>query len=80
MYNDLDWVIAIADRAVQIAAQQKILLDRRLVEARVLRYHSERPLRLEDLFAADNFNFIHDVFGILKGEDPLFLPRFCVHQ
>ncbi len=42
------------------------------------------PLRLADLLAADDFNFAHDVFGIMRHIDRRtgrldnhFVPRFC---
>lgn len=45
------------------------------------------PLRLDDLFAADDFNFAHDVFGIERHLDRetgkltrCFLPRFRARE
>lgn len=45
--------------------------------------HARTPLRLEDLSDADDFNLIHDVFGIIKHMDRstgeltgYFVPRY----
>lgn len=49
--------------------------------------HLSEPLKLYDLLNADDFNFSHDVVGIVnhldrnKGQlDGRFLPRFAVNQ
>lgn len=46
--------------------------------------HSKYPIRLQEWLEADNFNFLNDVFGIIKhlnrqtGElEEFFLPRFA---
>jgi len=38
--------------------------DRLTLEMDLIAAHLSKPLRLAELFAADNFNFIHDVAGI----------------
>lgn len=49
--------------------------------------HEKRPIRLNELLHADDSNFIHDVFGILRhintetGElQDCFVPRFSVPE
>lgn len=49
--------------------------------------HEKCPLRLTDLFKADNFNFAHDIVGIINnlnrrtGElENCFVPRFAKRQ
>jgi hypothetical protein len=49
--------------------------------------HATIPLRLDELLAADDFNFSHDVGGIRRhlnrrtGEmENCFVPRFAVHE
>lgn len=48
---------------------------------------SGNPLRLAELLAADDFNFAHDVFGIMRHMDresgqlvDCFLPRYSVPE
>ena len=79
-----DWILIekIAARAIThpLAKLKKIdvLMD---IEAT---HNNGCPLRLSDLWAADNFNFFHDIFGIrrhlnrtTKKLEDCFVPRFA---
>ncbi len=74
----------IADRAVRLYAEFDVRIDRQDVLMDVTACHfGPQKLRLDDLLAADNFNFMHDVGGINKYLDretnrltDCFLPRF----
>lgn len=82
--EEIRTITAIASRAVKMAVQYGV--DYPMMDAHMdLTFaHKECPLRLEELLAADDANFAHDVFGIrrhlnretLKIED-CFLPRFA---
>lgn len=76
----------IADRAVNVYAQHEIRVERKNVLMDISACHfSAQKLRLDDLLAADDFNFIHDVAGINRHLDrdngrlsDGFSPRFSV--
>lgn len=74
----------IADRAVNMAKTLGIQYDKMTAVMDIDACHSNgNPLRLHDLFTADNSNFAHDVLGIRqhinrttgKLED-CFVPRY----
>jgi hypothetical protein len=81
--EEIRTITAIASRAVKMAVQYGI--DYQMMDAHMdLTFaHEQCPLRLEELLAADDANFAHDVFGIrrhmnretCKIED-CFLPRY----
>lgn len=80
---DSETIRHIADRAVRMAAQHNVELDRIETEMDLCALHNTCPLRLDELLAADDFNFAHDVFGIRRHMDretgdlkDFFLPRF----
>lgn len=78
----------IADRAVRVYAEHEVRVERRDVLMDISACHfSAQKLRLDDLLAADNANFIHDVAGInrhLNRETgklmDCFSPRFSARQ
>ena len=75
----------IADRAVTMASQHNGIERKRIdYEMDIIACHANGcPLRLADLLIADDFNFSHDVFGIMRHLDrdtgqlkDCFVPRF----
>lgn len=74
----------IADRAVRLYEKHDVRIERLTVLLDVLTCHSKvQPLRLDDLLAADDYNFLHDIGGINRHLDrdayrlgDGFLPRF----
>lgn len=85
---ELETIGKIADRAVSLYDQHNIKVERINVLMDVMAVHKKiRPLRLDDLLAADDFNFIHDIAGINKHLDrdnyalmDHFSPRFSVRS
>ena len=78
----------IADKAVHVYADHDIRVDRLTIVMDISACHfGGQKLRLDDLLAADDFNFIHDVTGInrnLNREtyvlENCFSPRFSQRQ
>jgi hypothetical protein len=77
----------IADRAVAVYAKYDTRLERSdvLMDLMACHFHGQK-LRLDDLLAADDTNFIHDISGInihLDRETYAltdgFSPRFAMH-
>lgn len=75
---------AIVDRAAVLFREQGQKLHRMHLEMDLSATHVTTPLRLNDLLAADNFNFLHDITGIMRHLDRTsgrlqdhFLPRFA---
>lgn len=75
----------IADRAVYLYAECDVRVNRMdiIMDLMACHFKGGNKLRLEDLLAADNFNFMHDVGGInrnLNREtyalENCFSPRF----
>ncbi len=85
---DLTIIGSIADRAVLTYAEYGVRVERRTIMLDLISCHfNAQKLRLDELLAADDFNFIHDVGGINKNLDPLslelkncFRPRFAVRD
>lgn len=82
---EMDTIQAIADRAQRMAiAARNFDVDRMTFFMAVTAAHNNGyRLRLADLATADDFNFAHDVFGIVRHLDPMtyvmgdhFRPRF----
>jgi len=79
--NDAVIILKIAKRARKISGNKYPLLD---AEMDITATHANGcPLKLAELLAADDFNFIHDVFGIRRHLDretgelmDCFSPRF----
>jgi hypothetical protein len=60
----------ISDRAVRLFAEHEVRVDRLTVFMDLTACHFRgQKLRLDDLLAADDFNFIHDVGGINRHLD-----------
>lgn len=82
----MDLIGKIADRAVAVYAGHDIRVDRKDVLMDLSMVHlSGNKLRLEELLAADDMNFIHDVAGINRHLDretgklmDCFSPRFSL--
>lgn len=80
----LDLIGKIADRAVRHYASFDIRVDRTEVVLDLTACHFKgQRLRLDDLLAADDLNFVHDIGGINKHLDRTtfklldgFSPRF----
>ena len=75
----------ILDRAERLSRKAGVPLDRLSLDMDLAGTHAVMPLRLADLLATDDFNFAHDVFGIMRHIDRRtgrlddhFVPRF--HQ
>lgn len=65
-----DLIGKIADRAVSVYANNNVRVERLDVLMDITSVHfSGCKLRLDDLLAADDFNFIHDVAGINRHLD-----------
>ena len=76
--DDRDLLTKIATRAAILTGRDRVDINMDLTVV-----HHYQPLRLTDLFKADDFNFLHDVGGIGQhlnretGElEDHFLPRF----
>lgn len=89
--EEFDLIERIADRAMQMQAEHRHPRDRRkrfdFVMDLCATVANGNPLRLNDLLAADDFNFAHDVFGIERhlnretGQlENFFSPRFSRRQ
>jgi hypothetical protein len=86
--SDIRTINKITDRAVAIAASRGDCLDRASLMMDVTACHlNGNPLKLEALSEADDFNFIHDVYGICNHIDresghlrDCFSPRFSVPE
>lgn len=80
-------IYAIAKRAVSLAKEHGAEIDLFTMDMDLTFCHINTPLRLDDLLAANNANFSHDVFGIRKHLNrdtgklgDCFLPRFHDHK
>jgi hypothetical protein len=80
---DNSLIMQIVERAKKIAARQGSKIDAISLTMDLDCVHKRTPLRLQDLRDADDFNFIHDVFGIQRHLDRksgtlgnFFSPRF----
>ena len=80
----LSTIQKIADRAVPVYAQNDVRVERLNVLMDISACHfGVQKLRLDDLLAADDFNFMHDVGGINRHQNRMtneldngFSPRF----
>ena len=81
-------IIKIRDRYFDLLKKEDIYVARVSVEMDITACHLNGcPLRLKDLLEADDFNFVHDVAGIMGRMDRktgkltrCFLPRFAKCQ
>lgn len=63
--EDSDLIGKIVDRAVALGRKHRSKFDRMSTRMDVTACHANgNPLRLADLLAADDFNFLHDIVGI----------------
>lgn len=78
-------ILAIVGRALSLNAKQGgPQLDRMSLHMDIVACHKNgNPLDLDRLYAADDFNFAHDVFGIVRHIDrstgqlgDMFSPRY----
>jgi hypothetical protein len=74
----------IIDRAKKLGKQYGIKIDHLGLRMDLSATHAQCPLRLTELADADEFNFVHDVFGIMRHMnrstgvlDKTFCPRFA---
>lgn len=83
----MDLIGKIADRAVSVYAANDVRVERRdiLMDISSAHLSGGNKLRLEELLAADDMNFIHDVAGINRHLDRetgklmnCFSPRFSL--
>jgi len=84
---DLVLILKIVERAHGIVVAHGGEYDKTSAGLDLVYAHAQVPLDLEALLAADDFNFMHDVFGIARhmdrstGEmDGRFLPRFALRS
>lgn len=67
---EMAMIAQIADRAVMLYAKHNVRVERIDTLMDVMAVHQKvQPLRLADLLAADEFNFIHDITGINRHLD-----------
>jgi hypothetical protein len=64
--NDYKTIGKIADRAMVLYKSYGITLDRMSLLMDLEFTNEVNPMRLDELLAADNGNFGHDISGILK--------------
>lgn len=76
-------VLRIVDRAVKMAKKTGGRIDELSLHMDIAATHASNPLRLDDLEKADDFNFVHDIYGIMRHLDrntglltDCFVPRF----
>jgi hypothetical protein len=84
---ETDLIKRIVDRAEQLARRFKQQTPRAAIVLDLVMAHRMQPLDLKMLLAADDGNFAHDVFGIMRHIDrnsgvmrDCFVPRFARFQ
>lgn len=83
--DDHKLILQIADRAYEKSQRYGLGLDKLDLAMTVTAVHANGcPLRLADLATADDFNFSHDVVGMIRHIDTntgrlrnCFVPRFA---
>ena len=77
-------VSRIIDRSRSLGDQHDIAVDPESLYLDLAATHGQIPLRLADLANADDFNFVHDIFGIMNHMDrntgqltDYFVPRYA---
>lgn len=80
------WVAVIIDRAKRFIEEAGGELDGLSLEMDLAAVHARVPLRLRALAGAPDFDFVHDVVGIINHMDRRtgllqdhFVPRFARH-
>ena len=67
--QDQDRIKEIADRAEIFASEHGLPIYRNHIILAVALAHKHRPLNLTALYHAQNFDFVHDVWGIMQHID-----------
>lgn len=63
--RDAHLIRKIVDRAIAVGLKHGARFDRMSTQMDITACHANgNPLRLDDLLAADDFNFLHDIVGI----------------
>ena len=83
--DEMRLVVAIARRAAMLRAEDGIRTDIMALEMDIAACHCNGcPLKLAELLEVDDFNFMHDIYGISAHLDRetgelrgCFLPRFA---
>lgn len=78
----------IVERAEIIAADLGTTINRMSLTMDLTACHANgTPLKLDELFGADRFNFVHDVWGVMRHIDrstgkltDRFLPRYAAPE
>jgi hypothetical protein len=85
--KDMDIILKIAKRASKISESHWAEYNETSAGIDLIYAHDQVTLDLEALLETDDFNFVHDVFGIAlhmdrsTGElDSRFLPRFALRS
>lgn len=85
----IELIKKIAARAVNVYAQHETRVDEVtiIMDLMACHFHGGQKLHLDDLLAADDFNFIHDISGINRHLDREtyklmdgFMPRFAARR
>lgn len=84
--TDLALITAIAERGHRLAIAHGAMIDKMDIMMNLIACHNHpQPLRLADMAEADDFNLMHDVYGLHRHLDrntgeltECFSPRFSV--
>jgi len=85
-FEDRNLIHEIAERADQVGLISRRAYSMLTCIMDLTAVHEKQPLRLADLLAADQFNFVHDVAGIARhlnrntGKLESFSPRFTARR
>ena len=82
--QDNQLIQQITKRAFTLTKEGKYNIDPQSLQMDISATHLSCPLKLQELLEADDFNFGHDVFGIMRHIDRetgwlknYFLPRYA---
>jgi hypothetical protein len=86
--QEFDLIQEIVDRAAVYAAQHRVPFNRQDLWMDLTAVHANGcPLRLAGLLEAESFDFVHDVFGIIRHLDRstgklggCFSPRYSIPE
>jgi hypothetical protein len=68
--NEINEIQHITARALDLAKEHGLAVDKTTVYFAVSAVHQIQPLKLRELRFADDGNFGHDVFGIIQNFNP----------
>jgi hypothetical protein len=78
--EDMEVINKLVDRALELGVQR----DRLDLTMDLSASHENCPLQLEELLKTENFDFLHDVYGIIRHLDrqtgdlkDCFVPRYA---